>query len=150
MTDKSLRLACASFGEGEAIPSRYTCDGDNINPPLDITGVPENTQTLVLIVDDPDAPVGTFTHWVVFDIPADNKRIEEGSVPGTQARNDFGKTSYGGPCPPSGTHRYFFRVFALDASLQFPEGVARQDVEKAMGGHVIAEGALMGRYQRKA
>ena len=109
--------------------------------------MPEETRSLALIVDDPDAPGGTFVHWVVWNIPPKNK-IEEDSIPGRQGTNSFNKKDYGGPCPPSGMHRYFFKVYALDTKLDQPEGAGKQDVEKAMAGHVLAYGELIGLYSR--
>jgi hypothetical protein len=135
----------STFVEGEKIPAKYTCDGDNINPELNIEGIPEATKTLVLIVDDPDAPGGTWTHWIVFNIPPNNK-IEENSVPGEEGMNDFKITRYGGPCPPSGSHRYFFRVYALDTQLSL-SFATREDVELAMRNHILAKGGLMGKFR---
>ena len=134
--------------EGGRIPSKYTCDGDNVNPPLDIKGIPDGTESLVLIVDDPDAPMGTWDHWVVWNIPP-KAEMGEDSVPGTEGMNDFRKHSYGGPCPPSGTHRYFFKVYALDTKLDLAPNSRKQDVERSMKGHVLAQGQLVGLYSRR-
>lgn len=129
------------------IPSKYTCDGANVNPPLSIEATPEGTKSLVLIVDDPDAPMGTWDHWVVWNIsPA--KKIEENSVPGTEGLNSFNKHSYGGPCPPSGTHRYFFKVYALDTKLELKTNSRKKDVENAIKGHTLAKGEIVGLYKR--
>jgi len=130
------------------IPSLYTCEGDDINVPLKIEGVPKQAESLVLIVDDPDAPKGTWVHWVVFNIPVTNY-IEEDSVPGEQGLNDFGKHDYGGPCPPSGTHRYFFKIYALDTILDLGSDAIKEDVDMAMEGHVIASGELIGLYGKR-
>lgn len=129
------------------IPVKYTCDGADINPPLRIEGIPEGTHSLVLIVDDPDAPGGTWDHWIVWNIPL-VETIEEDSVPGTEGLNDFKTQSYGGPCPPSGTHRYFFKVYALDTTLDLPTTSTKTDVEQAMIGHILANGELIGLYSR--
>jgi len=136
------------FKNNGFIPQKYTCDGNDVNPPLNIEGVPKETQSLALIVDDPDAPMGTWDHWVVWNIPPAEK-IMENSVPGTEGLNDFRRRSYGGPCPPSGTHRYFFKVYALDTRLDLSPSSRKKDVERAMKGHVIAEGELVGLYRRR-
>jgi len=136
------------FKHNGNIPSKYTCDGENVNPPLDIRGIPEGTKSLVLIVDDPDAPMGMWDHWVVWNIPPKEK-IEENTVPGTEGINDFRKHSYGGPCPPSGTHRYFFKVYALDTMLALSPNSRKKDVEKAMTGHMLAKGEIIGLYRRR-
>ena len=135
------------FESNQLIPAKYTCDGDNVNPPLTIEGVPEGTKSLVLIVDDPDAPAGTFDHWVVWNIPPTSK-IEENTVPGAEGLSSYRKHAYGGPCPPYGTHRYFFKVYALDTKLDLSANSAKKDVEKAVGSHVLAEGELVGLYRR--
>jgi len=145
---KKLTIAAPAFENNGFIPSKYTCDGDDINPALNIDDIPPETKSLVLIADDPDAPMGTFDHWVVWNIPPTNK-IEEDSVPGTEGLNDFGKHSYGGPCPPSGTHRYFFKVYALDAKLNLNPNSRKKDVEKTMQGHILAQGEIIGIYKRK-
>lgn len=145
--EASLEVTSTAFTTGGMIPSPYTCDGANVNPPLDIKGIPEQAKCLALIVDDPDAPVGTWVHWVVWNIPV-TEFIEENTVPGTEGLNSFKKHSYGGPCPPSGTHRYFFKVYALDAMLDLPDNTQKAGLEKAMQGHMLASGELMGRYKR--
>ncbi|MFD2247857.1 YbhB/YbcL family Raf kinase inhibitor-like protein [Pontibacter ruber] len=149
-TKSTVRLSVSSpaFREGEHIPSRYTCDGENINPALEVGRLPEGTQSLALIVDDPDAPGGTWTHWLVWDIDPATTLIREDSKPGTEGRNDFGNVQYGGPCPPGGTHRYYFKLYALDRKLGLREGSSRQDLLKAMEQHVLGSGELMGRYSR--
>jgi Raf kinase inhibitor-like YbhB/YbcL family protein len=121
--------------------------GDDVSPTLDIKGMPKEAQSLVLIVDDPDAPVGTWVHWVVYDIPV-IAVIKEGSVPGTQGINNFNKINYGGPCPPSGTHRYFFKLFALDTKLNLPPGKTKAQIEKAMDGHILGKDELIGLFKR--
>jgi len=144
---EKLTITSSVFKNKSVIPAKYTCDGEDVNPPLSVEGVPEGTESLVLIVDDPDAPMGTWDHWVVWDIPP-TKRIEENSVPGTEGLNDFGKHSYGGPCPPSGTHRYFFKVYALDTKLDLPSNSRKRNVEKAMEGHILTKGEIIGLYSR--
>jgi Raf kinase inhibitor-like YbhB/YbcL family protein len=117
---------------------------------LQITGIPSDAKSLVLIADDPDAPSGVFTHWLVWNIPPQTNSVAEGSAPkGVRGTNDFGKSGYGAPCPPTGAHRYYFRVFALDRELALPSGAKRSQLEAAMKGHVIAQGELMGHYARK-
>jgi Raf kinase inhibitor-like YbhB/YbcL family protein len=144
---KTLRVSSPTFDNNGFIPSRYTCDGKNVNPPLEIDNIPEETESLALIVDDPDAPMGTWDHWIVWNIrPV--KRIEEDQVPGTEGLNDFNKHSYGGPCPPSGTHRYFFKVYALDNTLELNQDSRKKDLEKAMEPHIIGKGVIIGQYKR--
>lgn len=140
-----LRLSSPAFQDNQLIPVIYTCKGKDINPPLELNGIPDGTQTLALIVDDPDAPMGTWVHWVVFNI-APQKTIDENSIPGDQAFNDFGRKNYGGPCPPSGIHRYFFKVYALDTRLQ--DGLIKDKtaLEKALKGHILAQAQLIGRF----
>jgi len=145
-----MKVTSSAFQQGGNIPSKFTCDGADTSPPLQITGVPSEAKSLVLISDDPDAPSGLFTHWVVWNIPPHTSSIAEGSVPNAvQGTNDFGKSGYGGPCPPSGTHRYYFKLFALDHELDLRSGAKRNQLDAAMKGHVIAQGELMGRYSRK-
>ncbi len=143
-----MKITSAAFKEGGAIPSKYTCDGDDSSPPLIISDVPKNAKTLALISDDPDAPMGTWVHWVVWNIPADTKEIAEGEAPGEEGTTDFGRTGYGGPCPPSGTHRYFFKLYALDTELNLPGSTTKKQLESAMKGHVVAEAKLIGTYKR--
>lgn len=145
-----LRLSSPDFAQGSLIPSRFTCEGRNISPDLEIAGVPPAAQSLALMVDDPDAPSGTFTHWLVWNIPAGTKKLSSGAAPGNalQGTNDFGSAGYSGPCPPSGTHRYFFRLFALNLSLHLHAGASRKDFDDAIRGHVIAGAVLMGRYSK--
>jgi Raf kinase inhibitor-like YbhB/YbcL family protein len=142
-----MRISSPAFKHNELIPVKYTCDGDDVNPPLIIEEVPRGAESLVLIVDDPDAPMGTWVHWVVWNIPLTEK-IGEDSVPGTEGVNNFGKHSYGGPCPPSGTHRYFFKVYALDTKLDIKKDSRKKDVENAMEGHIIDKAEIIGLYKR--
>jgi Raf kinase inhibitor-like YbhB/YbcL family protein len=146
----NMKITSSAFQEGASIPSKFSCDGANTSPPLQIAEVPSGAKSLVLIVDDPDAPSGLFTHWAVWNISPQTDAIAEGSRPkGVQGTNDFGKSGYGGPCPPSGTHRYYFKIFALDRELDLPFGAKRSQLDAAMKGHVVAQGELMGRYSRK-
>jgi len=145
----SVKLSSSAFTDGGNIPSKYTCDGANVSPPLKISEVPEGTESLALVMDDPDAPMGTFDHWVVWNIPRETQEIQEGKEPqGIQGRTDFGRTGYGGPCPPSGTHRYKFKLYALDTKLNLREGSRKRDLESAMRGHIIEEVVLTGNYRR--
>ena len=145
-----MKITSSAFQEGGNIPSKFSCDGADTSPPLQITDVPSGAKSLVLIVDDPDAPSGLFTHWTAWNISPQTSTIAEGSPPkGVQGTSDFGKSGYGGPCPPSGTHRYYFKIFALDRELDLPSGAKRRQLDAAMKGHVIAQGELMGRYSRK-
>jgi Raf kinase inhibitor-like YbhB/YbcL family protein len=145
---KKLVVKSPAFENNKPIPVKYTCDGDNVNPPLTIEDVPEGTKSLVLIVDDPDAPMGTWNHWVVWNIPPDVRKIEENTVPGTEGISTSRKHDYSGPCPPYGTHRYFFKVYALDAKLDLTDNSKKKDVEEAMERHILAEGELVGLYRR--
>jgi len=146
----NMKLTSLAFEHNQGIPLEYTCDGSDTSPELDIEDVPENTKSLVLINDDPDAPVGTWDHWIVFNIPASTTKIEKGKEPtGTAGKNSWGKTGYGGPCPPSGTHRYFFKLYALDTELDLKEGASKADIEKAMEGHIIEKTELIGTYQKQ-
>jgi len=144
---KELTVSSPAFENKKLIPSKYTCDGDDVNPPLTIEGIPDLTKSLILIIDDPDAPMGIWDHWVVWNIPLIGK-IGENTVPGIEGINDFKKHSYGGPCPPSGTHRYFFKVYALDTKLDLSPNSRKKDVEKAMQNRVLAKGELIGLYHR--
>jgi Raf kinase inhibitor-like YbhB/YbcL family protein len=145
-----MKITSSVFQEGGNIPSKFTCDGSDTSPPLNITGVPPGAKSLVLIADDPDAPGGLFTHWLIWNIPPQTSSIPEGrATNGVQGTNDFGKSGYRGPCPPPGTHRYSFKIFALDRELDLGPGAKRSQVDAAMKGHVIAHGELIGRYARK-
>ena len=152
-----MQLTSTAFAEGGAIPAKHTCDAKNVSPPLKWSGVPTGTKSLVLIVDDPDAPVGTWVHWVLYDLPATTGELVE-DVPKSQyvtggakqGVNDFRHLGYGGPCPPPGkAHRYFFKLYALDTLLDLKPGLTKRDIEAAMAKHILAQGQLMGTYQRK-
>jgi Raf kinase inhibitor-like YbhB/YbcL family protein len=144
-----MKLTSSAFENNGKIPSEFTCDGDDISPPLTINEAPEDTKSLALIMDDPDAPMGTFVHWVVWNIPPGTKEINKGTEPeGVQGKTSFGRQGYGGPCPPSGTHRYFFKLYALDTELDLKEGSSKKDLERAMEDHILAETQLMGTYER--
>ena len=149
----AIELTSPAFDEGEAIASRYTCDGQGVSPPLSWTSVPDGTRSLALIADDPDAPGGTFVHWVIYDLPPDTHRLPEGvpnrrvlSSGAEQGVNGAGGIGYTAPCPPSGTHRYFFKLYALDTKLGLGTGATAERLSDAMEGHVLAEGQLMGTY----
>ena len=145
----NMKIESPNFNEGESIPEDFTCDSEDVSPELVFKDVPEGTKSLALIMDDPDAPGGTFVHWAVWNIPPDTKGISKGEkVSYPQGKNDFGKTEYGGPCPPSGVHRYFFKLYALDTMLNLKKEATKADLEKAMEGHIVAEARLMGTYQR--
>jgi Raf kinase inhibitor-like YbhB/YbcL family protein len=145
-----MKITTTAFQEGGNIPSKFTCDGADANPPLRFEEVPAEAKSLALIVDDPDAPGGLFTHWLLWNIHPKTTAVEENSAPsnGVQGKNDFGKSGYGGPCPPSGTHRYFFKIFALDRQLDLAAGSKRAQLDAQMRGHIMAQGELMGRYSR--
>lgn len=150
-----IQVTSPAFEEGGMIPRQYTCDGEDISPALDWRSVPEGTRSIALIADDPDAPIGTFVHWVLYGLPADAEGLPENiarerELPrgARQGVNDFGKIGYGGPCPPRGTHRYFFKVYALDTALNLPPGESKARLLKAMEGHILAQGQTMGRYRR--
>ena len=146
--DKVMKLESLEFENNGFIPQKFTCESKDINPGLIIEDIPEGTKRLALIMDDPDAPMGTWVHWVVFNIHVTDV-IEENEVPGTQGINDFRKLEYGGPCPPSGTHRYFFKLYALDEKLHIDEGCKKKELEEAMEGHILAKAELIGLYERK-
>ncbi len=143
-----MKISSPAFKHNQTIPSKFTCEGEDINPALSISQVPQETKSLALIVDDPDAPMGMWVHWVVFNIPTSIQQIEENSIPGKQGKNDFGQLNYGGPCPPSGEHRYFFKLYALDITLNFPEGITKGKLEEAMKGHVLSKAELVGVYKK--
>ena len=145
----AMKISSSAFTDGGSIPRKYTCDGNNVSPALAFAGVPNGAKSLALIVDDPDAPGGTFDHWIVWNIPPATTSIGDGQVPeGLSGRNGFGKSGYGGPCPPSGEHRYYFKLYALDTTLQIPRTASKSDLENAMKGHTIADAQMMGRYKR--
>lgn len=143
-----MRLTSSAFEHEGTIPSRYTCEGADVSPPLSVEDVPPEAASLVLVMDDPDAPRGTWDHWIAYDIPTDARMPEDVGTLGTPGRNSSGGTGYSGPCPPSGTHRYFFVVYALDARLGLEPGADKAAVTAAMQGHVLAEATLMARYRR--
>jgi Raf kinase inhibitor-like YbhB/YbcL family protein len=143
-----MELTSDAFRHETRIPSKYTCDGDDVSPPLAISGIPAGTEALALVVDDPDAPSGTWDHWVAYDIPVSETIPEGVATLGTAGRNSWGRSGYGGPCPPSGTHRYFFTVYALDTTLGLEAGATKQTLLDAVEGHVLAEATLLGRYSR--
>src|SRR6202011_1421150 len=148
---EKMKITSSAFQEGGIIPEKFSKNGQNANPGLRIDGVPAEAKSLVLVVDDPDAPVGLFTHWLVWNIDPKTTEIGEATAPSgvVQGKNDFGETGYGGPQPPSGTHRYFFKIFALDKTLDLKPGAKRQEVDAAMKGHIIAQGQLMGKYSKR-
>ncbi len=147
----SLSIASTAFPHNGMIPAAHTCEGPDTSPPLSIRNVPAGAKSLALIVDDPDAPSKTWVHWVVWNIGADTKEILTGTVPpgALQGRNDFGKPAWGGPAPPSGTHRYFFKLYALDALLPLPPGATKAQLEEAMKGRILEKAELIGLYRRK-
>jgi Raf kinase inhibitor-like YbhB/YbcL family protein len=148
--ENMLNITSPAFLSNETIPAKYTCDGADINPPLMFGGIPEKAKSLVLIVDDPDASAGNWNHWVFWNVDPKVTAIVEDSIPSgaVLGTNSFGRLTYGGPCPPSGTHRYFFKLYALDTMLDLPEGSKKDDLEKAMGSHILEEANLIGRYER--
>jgi Raf kinase inhibitor-like YbhB/YbcL family protein len=150
-----IRITSPAFEDGGAIPEKYTCDDLDMSPPIEWTNVPDGTETIAIVCDDPDAPMKTWIHWVIFNIPGDVTRLPENVPPekelenGTrQGMNDFHKVGYGGPCPPSGMHRYFFKIYALNTTLDLPAGVSKPHLMIAMEGHVLSQAHLMGTYTR--
>ncbi len=143
----TLELSSPAFKNNQYLPAKFSCEGQDINPALAIEGIPPQAKSLALIVDDPDAPIGTWVHWVVFDIPL-LSLIGENSIPGKQGVNTAGNKNYHGPCPPSGTHRYFFKLYALDTRLNLKEGISKGQLEKAMQGHILAQAQLVGLYKK--
>lgn len=144
----TMRLTSTAFEDEDAIPERFTCDGADISPALTLTDVPTDARTLVLVMEDPDAPGGTWDHWIAYDIPLVSEIIEDVGDLGIPAANSWGEPGYGGPCPPNGTHRYFFTIFALDADLGLDSGTSKAQVLDALEGHVLAEATLVGTYSR--
>lgn len=150
-----MEIISSAFSDGAMIPQKYTCDDNDISPPLKWSLAPDGTKTFALICDDPDAPVGTWVHWVLFNLLGNINELSE-NIPtmevltngAKQGKNDFGKIGYGGPCPPGGTHRYYFKIYALNVELDVEPGITKSDLLKAMEGHVLSEGQLMGRYKR--
>ena len=151
----AIKISSAAFEDGGKIPVRYTCDGNNVSPPLRWSGVPNGTKSLALICDDPDAPMGTWVHWVLFNIPVEVTELPE-SVPcrptllngAVHGINDFGNYGYGGPCPPKGTHRYYFKIYALDTRVNLKAGATKAQLLHAIEGHILAKGELVGKYTR--
>lgn len=150
-----MDIKSTAFENNGMIPKKYTCDGENISPPLTWSSIPQSSQSLALISDDPDAPIGTWVHWVIYNIPASERELPEKfptdkkSSNGTlQGVTDFKKIGYGGPCPPGGTHRYFFKLYALDKKLDLPEGASKKQLEDAMKGHILGQAELIGKYKR--
>jgi Raf kinase inhibitor-like YbhB/YbcL family protein len=142
-----MEIVSPNFKNNEKIPIRFTGDGKNINPGLIIRDVPKNSQSLALIIEDLDAPAGIWVHWIVFNISPNTKIIKEDSIPGIQGKNTYGRNNYLGPKPPSGSHRYFFRLYALNSSLNLKEGCSKEELEQAMGQHIIEQAELIGLYR---
>jgi hypothetical protein len=145
---ENLIVTSPVFENNKPIPQKYTADGSDINPPIEIKGIPKGTKSLALIMDDPDAPLRTWDHWIVWNIPPERNKIEENTVPGVQGKNSWKKASYGGPNPPMGTHRYFFKAYALDTDLNIDPGSSKKDLEKSMEKHMLAKGELVGLYKK--
>lgn len=153
--EMDIKLTSSAFEDGGMIPPKYTCDSQDISPPLSWDNVPEKTESIAIICDDPDAPMGTWVHWVLFNLPAEKRELaenvpEDETLPDDtrQGITDFGSTGYGGPCPPSGTHRYFFKIYALDIPIDIVSIADKETLLEAMAGHILAEGQLMGKYKR--
>ena len=153
---KQMEIISSAFDEGTMIPKKFTCDDLDISPPLKWSKIPEGTKTFAIICDDPDAPMGIWVHWIVFNLPANINELSEDIPPletlpdgAKQGRNDFGKIGYGGPCPPGGTHRYYFKIYALAKVLNVEAGITKSELLKAMEGNILSEGQLMGRYKRE-
>lgn len=145
-----MRIISQAFTDADNIPAKYTCDGQNVSPPLEFTSVPPDAKSLALVVDDPDAPAGVWDHWIVYNIPPNQTKIDEGAAPsGLIGKNSSGNQAFDGPCPPKGSHRYFFKLYALDCLLDLPAGVNKADLMEAMQGHIIAQAELVGMYERK-
>lgn len=145
-----MQITTEAFQDGQSIPQKYTCQGENVSPALSFQNIPEEAESLVLIVDDPDAPSGTFDHWIGWNIPPLTRRIEEGEQLPEKGKNSYGVLEYKGPCPPPGkAHRYFFKLYALDAPLKLGEGASKGKVEQAMKGHILDQAELVGLYQRE-
>ena len=145
-----MQIESTAFADHQTIPKRYTCDGEDVSPPLNFKDLPKNTKSLVLIVEDPDAPVGTFDHWIAWNISPRNLQLVEGTKLEHQGVNGFGSQKYRGPCPPKGpAHRYFFKLYALDTLLDLPEGSKKAAVEEAMEDHILGRAEVIGMYQRR-
>ncbi len=148
----TFQLTSGAFAPGQPIPAKYSCDGQDSSPPLQWTDPPAGTRSFTLIMDDPDAPAGVWDHWLLFNLPADTRSLAEQATPPAGSRggrNSWGRTGYGGPCPPRGTHRYFFKLYALDTSLELAAGATKKELLQAMEGHLLAQAELMGTYARK-
>ncbi|MCH7558562.1 MAG: YbhB/YbcL family Raf kinase inhibitor-like protein [Planctomycetes bacterium] len=151
-----IKITSSAFEDGGLIPAKYTCDGADVSPPLQWDAVPEGTKSIALICDDPDAPMGTWVHWVLFNLPSDAKELAE-NIPteetlpngAKQGVNDFGRIGYGGPCPPGGTHRYFFKIYALDTEVGLQAGADKRRLLKTMEGHILGQDQLIGKYKRQ-
>ncbi len=150
-----IKITSSAFADGGLIPAKYTCDGADVSPPLQWDAVPEGTRSIALICDDPDAPMGTWVHWILFNLPSDAKELAqniptEETLPNgaKQGVNDFGRVGYGGPCPPGGTHRYFFKIYALDTEVGLEAGADKRQLLKTMEGHILEQGQLVGKYKR--
>ncbi len=145
-----MKITSPAFADKQMIPQKYTCDGENINPPLQISNIPTEAQSLALIVDDPDAPSGDWVHWLVWNINPKTQSVAENEIPekAIQGINDFNKQNYGGPCPPSGIHRYQFKIYVLDTILNLPSSLRKKDLEKAMENHILDKAILIGLYKR--
>ncbi len=146
----------SAFVNGEPIPRKYTCDGDDISPPLQWENAPQGTQSFTIIAEDPDAPVGIWVHWLLYNVPGEMTALPQGIPPDAElpdgskhGKNSWGRPGYGGPCPPSGTHRYFFKLYALDTALELPPGAGNEAIVQAMGGQILAQTSLMGLYSRQ-
>ncbi len=155
-TSGKFTIKSTAFHEGEMIPSKYTCEGQDVSVPLEWQSAPSTAKSLALIADDPDAPAGTWVHWVIFNMPPAAAGLPENVPPkeslsngALQGKNDFGNYGYGGPCPPGGTHRYYFKLYALDSMLKLSAGITKAELLKAMEGHIVAQAQIMGRYSRK-
>lgn len=144
---RAMRVTSPWFDHEQMIPVKFTCEGEDVNPPLDIDGIPDKARSLALVVEDPDAPAGTWLHWSVWNIPI-TQHLKEDEIPGVQGKNDFGRNDYGGPCPPSGTHRYYFKLYALDDLISLRAGASIRSLRAAMEGHILAYGELMGTYKK--
>lgn len=146
-----MTLTSSAFKHNKTMPAKYTCDSEDVNPALNVDGVPSESKSLALIMDDPDAPGDTWIHWTIWNIDPSTKEIRENSLPNgaVEGVTSFGRAGYGGPCPPSGTHRYFFKLYALDTILNLPASAIKTDLESAMSGHTLAQTELIGLYQRK-
>lgn len=146
----NMKIESPAFANGGMIPGRFTCKGANVSPELLISGIPAKAKVLALVVEDPDAPMGTWTHWLVWNIPPSTARIPENAIPtgAVQGTNDFGKPQYGGPCPPFGSHRYYFKLYALDKPMALKAGAKRETLLAALKGHVLGQAVWMGRFQK--